>query len=103
PIAPAVPVTGTMRETVGTPCVNVPVLSKATDLTFANRSKAPPSLTMTLARAAEDMPPINATGAPMSSGHGVATTSTSAKRTGSPDHHQATPATTSEITVNGTA
>lgn len=39
----------------------------------------------------------------MMSGHGVATTSTSAIRTGSPDNHHAIPAITSATSVNGTA
>src|SRR5690625_1817919 len=97
------PQTGTIRATVGVPWVSVPVLSNAADFTFDKRSRAPPSLTITVARAADDMPPINDTGAPMSSGQGVATTSTSAKRTASPEYHHATPATIKEITVNGTA
>ena len=54
-------------------------------------------------RAARLMPPMNATGAAMSSGHGVASTSTSANRTGSPESHHATPASASENSVNGTA
>src|SRR5690606_40890987 len=44
-----------------------------------------------------------ATGAAMSRGHGVASTSTSAKRAGSPETSHATPARASENTVNGTA
>ena len=52
----------------------------------------PPDFTITPDVAARDMPPRKATGAAMSSGHGVATTSTSAKRTGSWDSHQARPA-----------
>ena len=58
---------------------------------------------MTFSRAAELMPPMKATGAAMSSGQGVATTSTSANRTGSPLRNQAKPAMSSATTVKGTA
>ena len=45
---------------------------------------------MTMLRvAASEIEPMMATGMAMSSGHGVATTSTARKRTGSPDHTQA--------------
>nr|WP_275106494.1 hypothetical protein [Nocardioides daphniae] len=94
---------GSIRLTVGRPWVNVPVLSNATDRTPANVSRAPPSLMITLSFAAELMPPMKATGAAISNGHGVATTSTSAKRTGSPLSHHAMPAIRSETAVKGTA
>ena len=69
----------------------MPVLSKAAVRTRPRVSTVPPDLTMTPFLAARDMPPRNATGGAMSSGHGVATTSTSAKRTGSPAIAQAIP------------
>src|SRR5699024_6854403 len=97
------PLRGSIRATVGGPRVKVPVLSKTADFTFARRSSVPASLTMTLARAADDMPPIKQTGAPIRRGQGVATTKTSANRTGSPEYHHATPAIISEMMVNGTA
>jgi hypothetical protein len=49
--------------------------------------------------AASDMAPMIATGMPMSSGHGVATTSTARNRTGSPLHAHAATATMSAIGV----
>ena len=52
------------------------------------RPWAPPPFTITPFRAARLMPPMNATGAAISNGHGVASTSTSAKRTGSPESHR---------------
>ena len=47
------------------------------------------------------MPPMKATGAAISRGQGVATTSTSAKRVGSFDTHQAMPAMRNATMVNG--
>jgi hypothetical protein len=44
---------------------------------------------MMLRRAASEIDPMIATGMPMSRGHGVATTSTARKRTGSPLHNHA--------------
>ena len=49
------------------------------------------------------MPLIIATGAAIKSGHGVATTSTSAKRLGSPLTHHASPPIISATAVKGTA
>src|SRR5699024_5538 len=79
------------------------VLSSAADRTRARVSSAPASLTITFSRAEELIPPMNATGAAMSRGQGVATTSTSANRVGSPLTYQATPAMVSDTIVNGTA
>ena len=81
----------------------VPVLSKATVRTAASRSRVPAFLMMTPLRAARLIPPRNATGAAISSGQGVATTSTSAKTTGSPWYHHASPATRRANAVKGTA
>ena len=78
-------------------------MSKATALARARASSVAPPLTMMPERAAALMPPMKATGAAMSSGHGVASTRTAAKRTGSPERYQASPATISETTVKGTA
>ena len=94
---------GRTSTTPGSPRVRVPVLSKAAERTRAKVSRVPPSLTITFDRAAELMPPMNATGAAISSGQGVATTSTSAKRVGSPLRYQASPAINSDTTVKGTA
>ena len=52
----------------------------------------PPDFTITPLAADRLIPARKATGAAISSGHGVATTSTWANRTGSPDRYQATPA-----------
>ena len=49
--------------------------------------------------AASEMAPMIATGMPMSSGHGVATTSTARNRTGSPLHSHAAIASASAIGV----
>ncbi|CAM5187966.1 hypothetical protein BTHI11S_00679 [Bosea thiooxidans] len=46
-------------------------------------------------RAARETPPMKATGAARISGQGVATTSTASARIGSPESHQAKPATIS--------
>ena len=54
---------------------------------------------MMLRFAASEMAPMMATGMPISSGHGVATTSTARNRTGSPLHIQAEIASASAIGV----
>ena len=92
-----------MSTTSALPWVRVPVLSNAAERTRASTSNTPPSLMMTLSFAAELIPPINATGVAMSSGHGVATTSTSANRTGSPLRNHAKSAISNDTMVNGTA
>ena len=92
--------TSTIR---GCPKVSVPVLSMATVRAFASRSRAPESLTIMPSFAARLTPAKNATGAASNSGHGVATTSTSASRTGSPDAHHAIPAIANDSKVKGIA
>ena len=69
----------------------------------ASCSMTPPPLMMTPAFAARESPPRKATGAAMRSGHGVASTSTSAKRAGSPESPHAAPAITSDTAVKGMA
>ena len=83
--------------------VSVPVLSNATVRTRDNSSSAPPPLTTMPDLAARLIPATNAIGAASSSGHGVATTRTSAKRTGSPRNAHAAPAIAKATAVNGTA
>ena len=87
----------------GRPAVRVPVLSNAAERTRASCSITAPPLTMMPAFAARESPPRNATGAAISRGQGVASTSTSAKRVGLPDTAHATPAMASETAVNGMA
>ena len=72
----------------------VPVLSKAPVLARANFSRTSPVLTTIPFLEARLMPETMATGAAKIKGHGEATTSTSAKRTGSLDKYQAIPAIT---------
>lgn len=66
-------------------------------------SMTPPDFTITPLAADRPIPARKATGAAISSGHGVATTSTRANCTGSPDRYQASPAIASETRVKGTA
>src|SRR5690606_1530330 len=89
--------------TSGRPRVNVPVLSRATVRTWARRSRIDADLQMMPDRAARDVPAMNATGAAMMSGQGVATTSTSANRTGSPVRAQAVAPIVYASTLNGSA
>ncbi len=81
----------------------MPVLSSATVRTRARVSSTPPDLTTTPLLAARPIPARNATGAAISSGQGVATTSTCANLAGSPDHHQPAAASVNENSVNGSA
>ena len=74
-----------------------------TVLADASRSNASPPFTTTPSRAARSRPAISAVGAATRSGHGVATTRTCAKRTGSPEMSQAAPAIASAASVKGTA
>ena len=97
------PGSGITSTSSGSPCESVPVLSNAADLARESASIVAPPFTITPLRALALMPPMKATGAAISSGHGVASTSTSANRTGSPDSHQANPAIARETRVNGTA
>ena len=97
------PLSVRISTSAGEPCVRVPVLSNTAVLVAASSSSTLPPFTITPLRAARLMPPRNATGAAMSSGHGVASTSTSAKRTESPDSHHARPASARENSVKGTA
>ena len=78
-------------------------MSKAAVLIRLSCSSTPAYLTMTPERAARLMPPRNATGAAISRGHGVATTRTSAKRSGLPLMIQPTAPSTYARAVNGTA
>ena len=94
---------GRTSTRAGCPCVRVPVLSKAADPALDICSSTAPPLTMMPLRAERLIPPRKATGAAISSGQGVARTSTSAKRTGSPLSAQASPAISRETTVKGTA
>jgi len=71
----------------------VPVLSKAAVRTAANCSSVPAFLMITPLCAARLIPLKNATGAASNRGHGVATTNTSAKTTGSLCTHHPRPAT----------
>lgn len=85
--------------TVGRPYVSVPVLSKIIVRTVGMRSSADGSLTMMPLRAAREIAPTIATGTPMSSGQGVAMTSTARNRLGSPLTIQPSAATMRAITV----
>ena len=84
---------------VGSPYVNVPVLSRTIVRHRSMRSSTAGSRMMMLRFAASEMAPMIATGIPMSSGHGVATTSTARKRTGSPLHVHAPTASAKAIGV----
>ena len=91
------------RTTCGFLTVSVPVLSKNTCETRPRFSSTSCVLMMMPALASRPVPAMYATGAAISSGHGVASTSTCANRVGSADTIHAVQAMTKEITVNGTA
>src|SRR5690625_8051022 len=74
------PLRGAIRATVGAPRVKVPDLSKAADFTFARRSSVPAYLTKTLARDADDMPPLKEKGAPIRKGQGAVANKNTANR-----------------------
>ena len=74
---------------VGWPYVSAPVLSRTTVRQPSIRSRTAGSRMMMLRFAASEMAPMIVTGMAMSSGQGVATTSTARNRTGSPLHIQA--------------
>ncbi|MDN6592309.1 MAG: hypothetical protein L0K94_07010, partial [Acidipropionibacterium jensenii] len=99
----AMPSAGWTAVTAGVPEVRVPVLSKAAVRTLASCSREPESRTMIPSLAAGLVPGLKASGGALMWGHGVATTSTWANLTGSPDRAQARPAMASETMVKGTA
>ena len=91
------------RTTCGCLTVSVPVLSKKICDTRPKFSSTSCALIRMPALARRPVPATYATGAAISSGQGVAKTSTCANRNGVPATAHAMPAIASERMVNGTA